>query len=353
MTQKAISLTFILPCYNVENYIGQCLDSLYNQDIDESNYEVICVNDCSTDNTKRIIEKYADMHSNITLVNHTTNKTAGGARNTGLDIAKGKYCWFVDPDDYVKPNVLANLIAICEDNELDELLFNYDVLYKDSNTILTKEIFINSQVDTGINFIEKFFQNKLSNLSIVWQQLFRVDFIRQHFIRFPEIRVSQDASFSWRALLYSTKMMSIQDSPYIYRQNSNSVTAKQQVSISGEVLFSKTILFSYELQKMLNEFKAIPDINREIENTAIWAVNNIWSELQNAKKTEVEVFRKKCIKHKEEIKAVSAFQNQRIRRILNTSNYGEFIFQLSITFEKLIFKIKHGNVSRKHKQSVR
>ena len=118
-------LTIILPCYNVEKYIGACLDSIYRQDIHVKEYEVICVDDCSKDSTKEIIRTYQKRYSNITLIEHTINQTAGGARNSGIEAAKGEYIWFVDPDDMLIDNVLASALKKCQDNQLDILMFNF------------------------------------------------------------------------------------------------------------------------------------------------------------------------------------------------------------------------------------
>ncbi len=83
-----LKLSFIVPFYNVEKHIARCLDSLYNQDIPESEYEVICVNDCSPDNSRDIVLQYKKQHSNLILVEHERNKKLGAARNTGLRKAK-------------------------------------------------------------------------------------------------------------------------------------------------------------------------------------------------------------------------------------------------------------------------
>jgi len=109
-----ISLSFIVPFYNVEKYIGACLDSLYAQDISEEEYEVICVDDCSPDKSRDIVLKFQRKHDNLKLITHEENKCLGGARNTGINVAKGKYLWFVDSDDMIRPNCLKTLISLCE-----------------------------------------------------------------------------------------------------------------------------------------------------------------------------------------------------------------------------------------------
>ena len=123
-----IRLSFILPCFNVSSYIGACLDSLLSQDIPHEEYEIVCVNDCSTDNTRDIILNYQKNYPNIRLVDHAVNSKSGPSRNTGLENARGRYVWFVDADDMIKPGALSYLLGICEKDELDELFFNFDMI---------------------------------------------------------------------------------------------------------------------------------------------------------------------------------------------------------------------------------
>ena len=126
-----LKLSFILPCYNVAPYIGRCIESIENQDIPQSDYEVICVDDCSTDDTVRKIKEYQAKYPNIQLICHEVNKTAGGARNTALDNANGKFVWCVDPDDSIQLNVVGKLIKKAEEQDLELLLFNYSLQTED------------------------------------------------------------------------------------------------------------------------------------------------------------------------------------------------------------------------------
>ncbi|MDY6022735.1 MAG: glycosyltransferase family 2 protein, partial [Sodaliphilus sp.] len=93
-------LTVVVPCYNVEDYLCRCLDSLVHQDIPESDYEVIAVDDGSTDSTGEICDRYAKDYPQVKVM-HQTNRGLGAARNAGLDLARGKYLLFVDADDFM------------------------------------------------------------------------------------------------------------------------------------------------------------------------------------------------------------------------------------------------------------
>ena len=96
-----IDLTIIIPVYNVEKYLPQCLNSIFNQSLDISDFEVIIVNDCSKGNCKEIIEEYKKKYDNIKLINHEYNKGLYQARRTGIFNSNGKYIMHVDGDDYL------------------------------------------------------------------------------------------------------------------------------------------------------------------------------------------------------------------------------------------------------------
>lgn len=96
-----IDLTIVIPVYNVEKYLPQCLDSIFNQSLNISDFEVIIVNDCSKGNCKEIIEEYKKKYYNIKLINHEYNKGLYQARRTGIFNSKGKYIMHVDGDDYL------------------------------------------------------------------------------------------------------------------------------------------------------------------------------------------------------------------------------------------------------------
>lgn len=121
-----LRLSFIVPFYNVEPYIEECIRSLYNQDIPWEEYEVICIDDCSPDGSRAIVERLQQEYPTLKLLRTPENLRQGGARNMGLDIAQGKYIWFVDSDDYIIPNCLKKLLQQAEDEDLDILDFDFD-----------------------------------------------------------------------------------------------------------------------------------------------------------------------------------------------------------------------------------
>jgi len=117
---SAISL--IIPVYNVEPYLAECLNSCINQTFRD--LEIICINDCSTDKSGQILDEYARQDKRIKIINHSSNRGLGAARNTGIVAAEGDYCWFIDSDDYILLNACEILNDIIAEYKTDIIRFN-------------------------------------------------------------------------------------------------------------------------------------------------------------------------------------------------------------------------------------
>lgn len=120
-------LTFIIPLYNCKAYIGKCLDEIYLSNIPLKEFEVIVVNDGSTDSGPEIVEDHCTRFSNLHLINQI-NQGASTARNLGIDNSKGDYIWFVDADDFIEKNFLKQAIGILVRKDYDMLSFNFNKL---------------------------------------------------------------------------------------------------------------------------------------------------------------------------------------------------------------------------------
>ncbi|MBR4532297.1 glycosyltransferase family 2 protein [bacterium] len=120
MSEPKISI--IIPVYNVEKYLAECLDSCINQTLKD--IEIICVDDASPDNSIKILEEYQQKDSRIKILRHETNKNLGAARNTGLANATGEYVWFVDSDDYIDTKACQILYDAIKEFDVDMLCFS-------------------------------------------------------------------------------------------------------------------------------------------------------------------------------------------------------------------------------------
>ena len=111
-------VSVIVPVYNVEDYLSECVDSLLNQDVPSELYEIILYDDGSTDGSLRIAQKYGAGYANIRVFTHP-NSGAAETRNEAIEKAVGKYIWFVDSDDFIAPGLLSRLYEKTREGHLD------------------------------------------------------------------------------------------------------------------------------------------------------------------------------------------------------------------------------------------
>lgn len=217
-----IRLSIIIPFYNVEQYIAQCLDSVYNQDIPEEEYEVVCVDDCGPDNSIAIVEQYAKKHSNLIVVRNKENRKLGGARNAGMEVASGKYVWYIDSDDFIEPNVFGRLLEEVEKNDLDVLHFNYE-WYPDRNNPDNHRV-ADTEIMTGTDmFFDKRFV-WFHDLVTAWRKLYRRSFLLEHNIVFAEHIMFEDNDYAIRVFADAKRVKHISLNAYSYRSNPESIT---------------------------------------------------------------------------------------------------------------------------------
>lgn len=247
-----LKLSFILPCYNVAPYVGRCIVSIEHQDIPQTEYEVICIDDCSKDNTVEVIKEYQKRYSNIRLICHTENKTAGGARNTGIEVAKGEYIWFVDPDDSIQQNVLSKLLGKAEKQDLELLLFNFSQVNEDGSEWSSGVHKSQDDLQTGVDYVitqcaPRYLYNMASHTCCIYKR----DFLERNHIRYPEIRSSQDVIFIWKATLLAQRVSALEDRFYMIFRRPDSTTGSRG-KLHADKVISASLLYVHEVGKLLN-----------------------------------------------------------------------------------------------------
>lgn len=220
-------LSIIIPFYNVEQYIAQCLDSVYQQDIPEEEYEVICVDDCSPDNSIAIVEEYAKHHANIVIVRNQYNRKLGGARNAGMEVAKGEYIWYIDSDDFIEENCFKKLLSIAENEDLDMLHFNY-VDYPNDATPYRRPIDTDVMRGTDMWFNPAFVW--AHDLVTAWRKLYKRQFLIDNNIQFAEHIMFEDNDYAILAFANAQRVKHIVLCAYHYRNNPNSITRVKYTS---------------------------------------------------------------------------------------------------------------------------
>jgi glycosyltransferase involved in cell wall biosynthesis len=215
-----IELSFVIPAYNVEKFIGRCLNSIYSQSVDENRYEVIVVDDGSTDNTLNILKKLTERHKNLRVFSQE-NQGVSIARNRGLEMAVGKYVWFVDADDYIMPNAFVVLSVFASDNHLDVLFFGMNIETTDGlqKRCLIQEVPKRIQM-SGISAVKQGYYP-----TSAWLALWRKSYLNKIDLSFePGLKYGEDSLFSFSAVIQAEKVMFIDDVLYVYSIYSNSTT---------------------------------------------------------------------------------------------------------------------------------
>lgn len=215
-----LRLSIIVPFYNVDPYIEECIRSLYKQDIPLEEYEVICVDDCSPDSSRSIVEQLQKEYPTLRLICHDRNRKQGGARNTGLIAAQGKYIWFVDSDDFIYSNVLRLMLETIETNALDILQFNY---IREGESIAKKWQL--SEIKNGEAYLfDNVSRDWFDKISGPWRQLFSRDFLETNHLRYIEGVMYEDTDYMLHAFLLAERVQHISINAYHYRINNESVT---------------------------------------------------------------------------------------------------------------------------------
>lgn len=227
--KKRVTISIIVPVYNAAQYLPRCLDSIMEQG---GNFEVIVVNDGSTDNSLDIMRKYAEKYSNIHIVNQE-NKGVSAARNIGLNKAENKYITFVDADDWLEPNAFELVEKIIKKDNSDIVLIGfYDVYDREWVKQVKGAQYINEvpeesrYPDRNLDKLALFspFYGKDAHSDLFYAgggvrgRFYKKEFLARYNISFPEnISCHEDDYFNVRAFLHNP-LISVEKSPlYNYR----------------------------------------------------------------------------------------------------------------------------------------
>lgn len=224
-------ISVIIPVYNVEIYLCGCLDSLLAQTF--SNYEAICVNDGSTDNSLSILESYMAWDKRIKIINQS-NQGLSCARNTGMDAARGAYIFFLDSDDYIHPQALEFLYRCAMDNGIELVCAGYKgnpELYKPMSAKLKYENIKQEEYKKPLEAYFKEYKNKLPGM--VWTKLYEVGLVSN--IRFIERRLYEDEYFTALVMEKCTKLIRLDFDMYNYYYGRNDAITTRA---DGQVLIS-------------------------------------------------------------------------------------------------------------------
>lgn len=220
ITMNNCFFSIIVPVYNAEVYLPECLESLLHQDIAQDSYEIICVNDGSTDQSLAVLRGYQERFSNIVVV----DKENGGvttARNAGLQQAKGEFIWFVDSDDYIKRDILGTLRKMIQENGCDRLIIGCYIF----DDVMTPE-------EWALSERKALPLNGPGQDSICVRSIMRRSFLTEHNLYFshPELTHGEDGMFMYEVGAHAPTAVRLDEAIYFYRIHAGSAETMDSVA---------------------------------------------------------------------------------------------------------------------------
>ena len=262
-------VSVIIPVFNVEDYLAECLDSVINQTFRD--IEIICIDDASTDGSRSILNEYSNKDPRITIYQNNMNLGQSAARNIGIEKAAGDYILFVDSDDYIDENLI--YIAVKKIEHVDIVCFDY--MKKDEvwNGLDCHNFF----KENGVCMARKFFIDTVNENGIIyspWSKLYRRDFLIKENIRFIDGLLYEDIMFHFCCMMKAQKIYCITDKLYIYRIRNNSTMTKN--------LDGKNIMDYFRIICYLGQYYLSHSFDAEFEKAIEKYIHNVYRDFLNA-----------------------------------------------------------------------
>ncbi|MBE5873478.1 MAG: glycosyltransferase [Lachnospiraceae bacterium] len=241
-------ISVIVPVYNVEKYLEQCVDSILCQTYD--NLELILVDDGSKDGSGQICDCYAERDSRIRVI-HQENKGISAARNVGLDVATGEYIAFVDSDDFIKPEMYEVMIGAIAENDADIVLCNYCKVTEEGEPEIDCK-YVKNETASGLEALEWLEREHNWSYVVVWTRVYKKRVFQE--LRFKEKCIHEDEFIAHQVYLQCDKVTGVEESFYCYRRNATSVTSVKGVKyLDGvEAMYERFLIYqSLKLNKLL------------------------------------------------------------------------------------------------------
>lgn len=306
--KKKISL--IIPVYNVEKYLRQAMDSAVNQDYE--NYEVICIDDGSTDNSGAILDLYNETYANVTVI-HKKNTGYGNSMNIGLDVASGEYISILEPDDYISLNTFSSMMKVIEkEGDLDFVKANFSFLSGEDTVEIRPVKVVKNPELYGKKIKGKEILELFKGYIAHWTAIYRKDFLDVNNIKYNETPGAsyQDIGLWFQSIMYAQNAYLLDQSLYYYRADNpaSSVNNPNKVFCTCE---------EYDfIEKQIENLQYKEDIIPFYVKCRLISVKDTYSRIS-------EQYREDFL-----IRASKDFENIKNKEKLDTSRLSENEYQL-------------------------
>ena len=340
--QGKVKVSVLVPIYNVEKYLSQCLDSIVNQTLKE--IEIICINDGSTDGSPQIIKEYAKRDSRVVVINKK-NSGYGDSMNRGLEKATGEYIGIVESDDFAELDMFEKLYDLAEENRADAVKSNF--YFYHSGTNQRSNIIAPDEVERIINPSDD--NHIFLQMATIWSGLYRRDFLKKNGIKFlPTPGASyQDTSFNFKVWA-STSKAYFTDKAYLhYRTDNESSSVKSRgkvFCVCDELAEMQRYLVAKKLFDKLNAVF----IQRKFD-IYFWNFNRLsWKNAYDFLMTMNREFKQHEQKNELVISLLDVEQKVTLRRIMSYPRLYLIVKNTKALINRILFKIRpaHRRESR-------
>lgn len=267
-----MKVSIVIPIYNGENYLEKCLESIYSQTYPE--FEVILVNDGSTDNSKEICEKWTKKDNRFSLYNNE-NHGVSCSRNFGIQQATGDYITFVDCDDFLAKDTLEALLETATQG-YDLIIANYAKYYAEHK--IKPNVDIATKAYTKQEFLDTFWE--LYNAFVInspWGRLYKTKILQSENIEFPiDYNLGEDLIFNLQYIEKSNTFYTINQPLYYYRDTANSLTTKYNENLLEIQLELNKFIKDFLIRNHAYQEKAQKKLKEDISNIFISSVQNLF-----------------------------------------------------------------------------
>lgn len=261
------SISVIVPVYNVEAYLPQCVDSILSQDYRD--LEVILIDDGSTDGSGRICDQYADIDGRVRVI-HQKNAGAAAAKNAGLRVASGEFLSFVDSDDYLEPDVYGLMVRTLLENQADAVQFSFREVYRTRAV----EKHLQEETLTGEEYLLRF--PKDYTCALLWNKLYRMELFAGVF--FEEGHKIDDEYFTYQGFLQPRRVVCRDTVGYNYRRRLSSVMCSPESA--EQLVLDRLDSTAKRRQKVLS---CLPHLRRAFDENYL---DVLWYLSENSGSTE-------------------------------------------------------------------
>ncbi len=260
-----IDISIIIPIYNVESYLRECLESVYAVNLFK---EVILINDGSTDDSLQIAEEFAEKYSEETILISQENKGLSAARNVGLERARGEYIYFLDSDDFIEPKAFEVFFSKIKGTDLD-ILHGRGHYYQNGKILdsMTQhdEIFTTKYPISGKDFM--YLMNDAdSYVDYVFLSIYRAEYLKQNAFFFKPGITYEDILFSYVVFWNAKKIQHVEDFIYYYRQRDGSITKVSRRYL--DIFYVYDFLAEFVIKENIRHFRITADIISQIRSLA-------------------------------------------------------------------------------------